>query len=156
MSLSAAQVMKAIRRIARAIDVRSKRIGRETGLTIPQIVVLQAIADLGAVTTGRLSTHADMSAATTVTILDKLEGRGLVTRQRSAADRRIVHAALTAEGAAVLAQAPPLFSEDFTRAFGELPEAERREIVAAFEAVADLLEPGRLGAEERLDLPLPP
>ena len=90
--------MKSIRRIVRAIDMRSKKVARDTGLTIPQIVILHAVKERGMVTTAALSKHADLSAATTVTILDKLESRGLVTRQRSATDRRIVHTTLTEKG----------------------------------------------------------
>ena len=95
-------VMKAIRRIAHAIDIRSKRIGRETGLTIPQIVVLKAVSDQGALTTAAISKQADLSPATTVTILDKLEAKGLITRIRSTSDRRTVQAALTETGARTL------------------------------------------------------
>ena len=141
---NAAMVMKAIRRIVRAIDMRSKRIGRETGLTIPQIVILQAVRELGEVTTAALSKHADLSAATTVTILDKLEGRGLVTRRRSAADRRIVHTALTEEGARILAGAPPFFGEGFSKRFASLSGAEQDNLLDAFRTVADLLDSGPL------------
>ena len=142
-SVDAARVMKSIRRIVRAIDIRSKRVARETGLTIPQIILLQAVRELGEVTTAALSRHADLSAATVVTILDKLESRGLVTRQRSDADRRIVHTALTTDGARILAAAPPVFNEAFSRGFSALSPAEQRHIVEAFGAVADLLDPSQ-------------
>lgn len=136
-----ANVMKSIRRIVRAIDMRSKKVARETGLTIPQIVILHAVDELGKVTTASLSRHVDLSAATTVTILDKLESRDLVTRTRSAADRRIVHTTLTEKGAQVLQGAPPVFDWLFSKAFDELPAAERQKIIEAFRTVADLLEP---------------
>jgi DNA-binding MarR family transcriptional regulator len=152
---NAAEVMKSIRRIVRAIDMRSKKVARETGLTIPQIVILQAVRDLGEVTTAAVSRQADLSPATTVTILDKLEGRGLVTRRRSIADRRIVHTALTPDGARILAAAPPLFSEAFSKRFEQLPRARQREIVDAFETVADLLDHNRLDPG-RADLALEP
>lgn len=136
-----ASVMKSVRRITRAIDMRSKKVARETGLTIPQIVVLQAIKQLGLVTTGALSKQADLSAATVITILDNLEGRGLVTRRRSSTDRRIVHTELTETGANTLREAPPLFDWTFGQRFARLPAAERRMILEAFATVADLLDP---------------
>lgn len=144
--------MKSIRRIVRAIDMRSKKIARETGLTIPQIVILDAVRELGEVTTGALSRHADLSAATTVTILDKLEGRGLVTRRRSETDRRIVHTALTDEGAAILANAPSLFDQDFGARFAAMPDGDQRNVLAAFRTVADLLDPAPLGLDPGPDL----
>lgn len=137
----AAAVMKSIRRIVRAMDMRSKRVARETGLTIPQIVVLQAVRELGEVTTAALSRHADLSAATTVTILDNLQNRGLVERRRSHIDRRIVHTSLTEDGARILADAPSLFDEAFGARFARLSPAEQRRIVKSFGAVADLLDP---------------
>jgi len=137
----AAKVIKSIRRILRAIDVRSKKVARETGLTIPQIVVLQAVEELGQVTTAALSKQADLSPATVVTILDNLESRGLVTRARSLADRRIVHTQLTKTGARMLHSAPPLFDWAFGESFAGLPEAERIKIVEAFATVANLLDP---------------
>ncbi len=143
----AAKVMKSIRRIVRAIDMRSKKVARETGLTIPQIVVLHAVKERGMVTTAALSKHADLSPATTVTILDKLESRGLVTRERSATDRRIVHTTLTEKGALVLHTAPPIFDWAFSRGFADLSEADQHKIIEAFGTVADLLDPTHLQAQ---------
>jgi DNA-binding MarR family transcriptional regulator len=127
-----AELMKAFRRMARAIDVRSKAISRAAGLTIPQIVILQAARDLGEVTTGALSRHVDLSAATVITILDKLEARGLIERYRSPSDRRIVHSRLTGDGRALLATAPALLPDGFRTAFAGLPAARRRAIAESF------------------------
>jgi DNA-binding MarR family transcriptional regulator len=140
----AARVMKSIRRIVRAIDMRSKRVARETGLTIPQLVILQAVNELGKVTTGALSRHADLSPATTVIILDKLESRGLVTRRRSAEDRRVVHTELTEQGARTVRTAPPLVDGIFAESLADLPEADQHKITEAFATVANLLDPTAL------------
>ncbi|PRX11926.1 UNVERIFIED_ORG: DNA-binding MarR family transcriptional regulator [Martelella mediterranea] len=140
-SKNAEAVMKAIRRIAHAIDIRSKRIGRKTGLTIPQIVVLQAVSDQGALTTAAISKQADLSPATTVTILDKLEAKGLIERKRSVSDRRKVQAVLTRAGSQTLAGAPSLFADGFAAEFSAFTEPEQFSIVTSFRRVADLLDP---------------
>jgi len=145
-------VMKSIRRIVRSIDMRSKRISRETGLTIPQIVILKAIEELGAVTTAAISRHSDISPATAVTILDKLESRGLVTRRRSETDRRIVHTSLTGEGERMLASAPSLLDEEFMRRFAALPRDRQFEIAQGFCTVADFLDPKGLEVPAALDI----
>ncbi len=150
-STDAVKVMKSIRRIVRAIDMRSKKVARETGLTIPQIVILHAVKELGMVTTAALSKHADLSPATTVLILDKLESRGLVTRQRSAADRRIVHTTLTDKGMQILFDAPPVFDWAFSRRFADLSDADQVKIIEAFATVADLLDPSELQAALNTD-----
>jgi len=135
----AAVVLKSIRQIIHAVDRRSKAVSRRMGLTVPQIVVLQAIRDLGEVTTNELSRAADLSAPTVVTILDKLEGRGLVERYRSKVDRRIVHSRLTDQGRSILSTAPTPLHEEFALGFSNLPPARRAEVRAAFETVAELL-----------------
>ena len=129
-----------VRRIIRAVDVRSKRVAKETGLTIPQLVVLQAIAELGEVTASRLSVRVSVSPATLITILDNLEARGLIRRYRSDVDRRIVHTQLTPEGIDQLAAAPPLLDEGFVAAFMALSADRQKTILAALEELADLLD----------------
>lgn len=138
------QVVKAIRRIVRAIDLRSREVSRLTGLTIPQIVVLQGIRDLGEVTTKALSENSDLSSATVVTILDKLEEKGLVERYRSTADRRIVHGRLTGKGQDVAANLPGLLHEDFQKKFDSLDAAERERLVGAIEQIAEMMNAHKL------------
>lgn len=135
-----AAMLKSIRRIVRAIDVRSKAVAKAVGLTIPQIVVLQAVRDLGEVTTGQLSAYADLSAATVITILDNLEAKGLVERYRSLSDRRIVHTRLTAAGRRTLERAPSLLPDELVMAFRRLPREERDALIDAFARVAGMVD----------------
>jgi DNA-binding MarR family transcriptional regulator len=133
-------VLKAIRRIIHAVDSRSKKVARATGLTIPQIVVLRAIRDLGEVSTNRLSAHVDLTAATVITILDKLDEKGLIARWRGTEDRRVVYTRLTPRGAEVLSMAPPLLNDAFIDAFARMPDVRRRRIVGALSEVAGLFD----------------
>ncbi|TYC56428.1 MarR family transcriptional regulator [Rhodobacterales bacterium] len=145
-ALQASHVVKAIRRIVRAIDLRSREVSRLTGLTIPQIVVLQGVRDMGEVTTKALSENSDLSSATVVTILDKLEEKSLVERYRSTSDRRIVHARLTEEGRRVASDLPGLLHEDFEKKFDSLPEGERERLVEAMEKIAEMMNAHKLDA----------
>src|SRR5690606_19847244 len=98
-------LMKSIRRIVRASDLGSRSLQKSSGLTAPQLAVLTAIGQHGEISTTRIAEQVDVSAATTVTILDNLERHGLVTRHRSSEDRRIVYSRLTQTGVGVLARA---------------------------------------------------
>lgn len=134
-------ILKAIRRIARAVEIQSRRIDREVGLTLPQLVVLTCVQDLGEVTSRAISIEADISAATVVGILDKLEVKGLIERYRSNIDRRIVHTRLTERGRAVLAAAPPPLGASFEKAFQRLPAPDRAATLAALTRLANLALP---------------
>jgi DNA-binding MarR family transcriptional regulator len=148
---SSRAVLSALRRIIRATDLHSKQLTREVGLTTPQVVVLQAVSDLGEVTTGLLSRRVSLSQGTVTTILDRLESRVLVERYRSAADRRIVHSRLTRQGRAVLRKAPPLLHERFTAAFRRLGPARQQRILATLDEVAAMMGAAELDAAPLLD-----
>lgn len=134
-----AVLLKSMRRIAQAIEVRSREIARTSGLTIPQLIVLQSIRKLGQVTTQAVSREASMSPATVVAVMDKLEAKGLIERYRSSVDRRVVHTRLTAPGSHALEQAPGLLSAGFEAAFAALPEGERAAFIRSIATLADLM-----------------
>ncbi|NVK35476.1 MAG: MarR family transcriptional regulator [Rhodobacteraceae bacterium] len=144
------QVVKAIRKIVRAIDLRSREVSRKSGLTIPQIVVLQGIRDLGEVTTKALSANADLSSATVVTILDKLEEKQLIERYRSRSDRRIVHARLTDKGTQVMGNLPDLLHDEFQENFSALMPEQREVLVSSVEQLAEMLNAHKLDASPLL------
>ncbi len=133
------QVLISLRRIIRATDLYSRELIKTVGLTAPQLLVLQAIRNLGAVSLSRLSSEVSLSQATVTTIIDRLERRGLVQRQRSSSDRRVVHAALTEAGEEKLAAAPAPLQAVFSRRFAALDDWEQSMIVSALQRVAHMM-----------------
>lgn len=131
---------KALRRIIRSSDLHSRALTRTIGLTGPQLAVLRAIAALGEVTTTALSAEVELSPATVITILDKLEARSIIERYRSASDRRIVHGRLTDKGLRIMTAVPQPLGESFSARFAALAPERRREILQAFITVADMME----------------
>jgi len=138
------RIFKAVRRIVRAIDLRSREVSRAVGLTIPQIVVLQSVREMGEVTTKQLSRQADLSPATVVMILEKLESKGLIERYRSRVDRRIVHTRLTHKGITVLSQVPPLLHDEFRDALNAKSWQQQRTLCESIETVAEMMDADQL------------
>lgn len=145
-------VLVALRQIIHATDLHSKRVSRESGLTVPQIVVLKSIRDLGEVTTSQISRQVSLSQATVTLILDRLEQRGLIERYRSKTDRRIVHSRLTRQGRAALRKAPGLLHERFLRNFSELSDRRQNDIVKALQNVAHMMGASDLDAAPMLEV----
>lgn len=133
------EVLTLLRRIIHAIDVQSRRLSKETGLSAPQLIILQAIQSQGEVTTKQIASHVSLSQATVTTILDRLEKHGLVERYRSTTDRRIVHSQLTEAGAEMLESAPPLLQETFIEAFAALSAKKRADIISSLASVARMM-----------------
>lgn len=146
------EVLIAIRRIIRATDIHSRRLTKTVGLTAPQLMVLQAIRDLGAVAISRLSSEVSLSQATVTTIIDRLERRGYVTRQRSEQDKRVVHALLTPAGEEALDSAPTPLQEAFSVRFEQLHDWEQSQILSALQRVAAMMDAEDLDASPFLEL----
>lgn len=144
-----------LRRIIRATDLQSKWISKTCGLTIPQIMVLRSISSLGDVTVKKLSDEVSLSQATVTTILNRLEDKKLVERVRSVADKRIVHARLTAESLHVLKNTPPLMHENFIHSFTELESWEQTQILSSLQRVATMMDADKLDASPLLDVNAP-
>lgn len=133
------QVLISLRQIIRATDIYSRQLSKEVGLTAPQLLILQAIRGLGAVSISKLSEEISLSQATVTNIMDRLESRGLVARHRSTQDRRVVHTTLTEEGTTKVLEAPTPIQDTFSKRFAELEGWEKSMIVAAFQRVATMM-----------------
>ncbi len=146
------EVLVALRRIMRAIDLHSKKLSKTTGLTAPQLLIMQSIRDLGNVSIGTIAREVSLSQATVTTILDRLERRRLVFRERSTVDKRKVHARLTTAGEEILKEAPKPLQENFIRQFQRLQDWEQSMIVASLQRVALMMDAKDIDASPVLDV----
>lgn len=134
------QTIAALRKITRAIDVRSRELVRSIGLTTPQVAALEAIARLQPVTMGELARSIHLSQATLSGVLFRLESRRLVARTRSESDRRNVVVQLTEEGQSALKTAPSLLPDRFRVELEKMREWEQLLLVASLERVASMMD----------------
>ncbi len=145
------QVLVSLRQIIRAIDLHSKHIERESGLTGPQLLVMQSISKKDIVTAGLIAREVNLSQATVTTILDRLEKKAYVTRERSLEDKRKVMIGLTEAGELILKQAPTLLQESFIDNFGKLEDWEQSLLLASLQRVANMMQAENLDAAPLLD-----
>lgn len=141
----------ALRRILRATELYGRELARAAGLTAVQVRVLQVISETGTSTPKAIATRMGVSQATVTALIDRLEGKGLVLRKRSEADRRQTILSLTEEGRAALERAPDALQQRYVKRFESLPDWEQSMIVAALERVASLLDADQLDASPVLD-----
>ena len=146
------EVLITLRRLIRATDLHSKQLVKTAGLTAPQLLLLQAIREQGQVTIGALAKEISLSQATVTTILDRLEKRGLVYRERSSEDKRKVHAYLTDKGAEIIRDAPTPLQEHFVRQFRDLREWEQSMIISSLQRVALMMDAEHIDASPVLDV----
>ncbi len=144
-------VLVALRRIMRASSLHSRKLGKSVGLTVPQLVVIRAIGHEGLPSASEVARAVSLSQATVTTILNRLEERGLLTRERSTQDRRRVILQLTEAGSAVLREAPLPLQDTFSGRFDALSQWEQHQIVSALARVAEMMDADGIDAAPLLD-----
>ena len=140
------QVLVSVRRIIRATDLHSRKLGKETGLTTPQLVVMLAIRQQNMSVASEIARIVSLSQATVTNILNRLESHGLVSRTRSEEDKRRINVSLTAQGNTLLESAPQPLQESFIERFGALEIWEQHLMVASLERLATMMDAEKLNA----------
>ena len=80
-------------------------------------------------TVAALSRELGIDAGAITRALDRLEAKGLVRRERSSADRRVVHLALTDEGRTVANQVPGVLAEVLNGHLSDFSHAEWQQML---------------------------
>jgi DNA-binding MarR family transcriptional regulator len=146
------EVLVALRRIIRATDLHSKYLAKTTGLTAPQILLLQTLRNKGEDTVGGLAKEMSLSQATVTTILDRLEKKSLVIRERSTTDRRKVLVFLSDTALTTLKDAPLPLQEQFARQFRDLQDWEQLGIISSLSRIAQMMDAQHIDASPVLDV----
>ncbi|MBQ0728333.1 MAG: MarR family transcriptional regulator [Thalassolituus oleivorans] len=146
------EVLVSLRRIIRATDMHSKKLSKISGLTSPQLLILQTLRLHSELTVGELARKISLSQATVTTIIDRLEKRNFVKRERGSVDKRKVFVYLTPEADTALLNAPKPLQESFVQQFQDLRDWEQTMILAALERVAHMMDAQHIDASPVLDL----
>ncbi|ACE84827.1 transcriptional regulator, MarR family [Cellvibrio japonicus Ueda107] len=146
------EVLTALRRVIRAIDLHSKQLVKTASVTGPQLRLLQLIRNHQGSTLRELADAMSLSQATVTSIMDRLESRGLLVRIRSDRDKRKIHPELTDSGRALLATAPAPLQDNFVRKFDQLQHWEQHMIIASLQRVAEMMDAEDIDAAPYLDI----
>lgn len=145
------EILVALRRVMRATDLHSKQLFKSIGLTSPQLLIMQILHREGSITAGQLADRVSLSQATVTTILDRLQAKALIQRERSETDRRKVFVLLTEQGANKLQNAPTPLQEDFIRQFADLKNWEQTQLISALQRIAHMMDAHHIDASPVLD-----
>ena len=146
------ELLIALRKVIRAIGLHSKKLNKTSGLTSPQLILMQAIDKASGVNSGQLAKSVNLSAATVTNIIDRLESKLLVSRVRNTQDKRKVSLYLTEKGKTLLSNAPQPLQEDFIDKFANLASWEQSQLLSSVERLADMMNANELDAAPLLEL----
>jgi DNA-binding MarR family transcriptional regulator len=107
----------------------TKEFARQANLTGPQLTVIKMLEQIGDLSLTGLSERIRAQNSTVTGIIDRMEREGLVSRERSTEDRRVVHIKLTPKGADLAREIPVEPMEILRQALLSLSAAEARDLL---------------------------
>ncbi len=98
------ELLRVIWALDHALQSRSKAMTRTLGVTGPQRFVLRVVEQRPGISSGALAEYLHLHPSTLTGVLQRLDARGLLRRERDPSDARRVKLALTPKGRRTLAK----------------------------------------------------
>jgi DNA-binding MarR family transcriptional regulator len=130
------QVLEAILYLYTESRRITKELARRADLTGPQLTVVKLLEQIGDLSLSELSERIRAQNSTVTGIIDRMEREGLVTRERSKEDRRVVYIRLTTKGRELAREIPVEPMEIFRSALESLSAQEMRDLLRIMTKVA--------------------
>jgi MarR family transcriptional regulator, organic hydroperoxide resistance regulator len=114
----------------------TKELARRAELTGPQLTVVKILETVGDLSLSDLSDRIRAQNSTVTGIVDRMEREGLVVRERSTEDKRVVNIRLTEKGERIAREIPVEPMEIFRGALAGLTATEMRDLLRILTKVA--------------------
>lgn len=139
-------ILVALRRVIRAIDLHSRKLAQSHGLTGPQALLLSEIVRSGSLTGSELAKRVSLSQATVTDIVKRLEKRNLLERAQDTGDRRKFLLRATEDGQMLVNKSLPLLQERFQSRLAGLKQWEQTQLLASLQRIAEMMDAEDLDA----------
>lgn len=137
--MSTSDIIDNTRRFHQAIKEYTRLAERNSGLTGPQLWALQLLYSYEPLRLSELADFMYLRPATVVGIIDRLESKALVTRERSHADRRAVELRLTEKGMKLARVSPTAAQKLLVQGLNKLTQEEYRCVEIGIRLIVEIL-----------------
>ena len=134
------ETMQSLRRIFKAIEDYSQEVSSSFGITGPQLWALKIVSQHAGLPLGDLSRKMYLHPSTVTGVVDRLEDKGYVVRDRDSVDRRVVRVKLTPAGQDLAAKAPNPIQGKMIYGLMKLSENELNIIYESVRRLAEMAE----------------
>ncbi len=140
--MNTTDILIQIRKIVRSVDIESKKIQKEYGVSIPQVLCLSFLHESPnyQATQGQIRNFLNLNSSTVSGIIYRLEKKGFLARLPKSGDKRVVNIALTSAGDKLLSTIPSLLHEHLSEKLQKLDESELARVEESLETLIRLLE----------------
>ncbi|WP_430818907.1 MarR family winged helix-turn-helix transcriptional regulator [Carboxylicivirga caseinilyticus] len=135
------EILIKIRKIVRSVDIESKKIQKEYGVSIPQVLCLNFLHDSSnyQATQGEIRKFLNLNSSTVSGIINRLEKKGYLARLPKTGDKRVVNIALTSAGDSLLDRIPALLHEQLSERLQKLDSKELESVQHSLNTLVKLL-----------------
>ena len=134
------EIMQSLRRVIKSLQDYSQKVCTFFGVTGPQLWVLKTINESGSLSLGELSKRMYLHPSTLTGVVDRLEKKGYVLRDRNAVDRRVVKVRLTSKGNRLAKKGPNPVQGRMIYGLRKLKEDELSLINQSVEKLVEIME----------------
>jgi MarR family transcriptional regulator, organic hydroperoxide resistance regulator len=138
--IAISETMQSLRRIFKAIQDYSHEVYGRFGITGPQLWALTTISRKTSLPLGELSKEMYLHPSTISGVIDRLENKGYVVRDRNCEDRRIVNVRLTPAGKSVVKKAPNPAQGKMIHGLRKLKEKDLNNIYHSVQKLVEIME----------------
>lgn len=132
-------VLQQLRVVVRLAGTHSALLERATGLPGAQLWALHEVAAADGSTVGDLARRLRVHQTTATNLLNRLEAQGMVLRERSSADRRVVNIRITPAGRKALRRAPGPARGLLPKVLDEMSPAQLRKVQAGLAVLVECM-----------------
>ncbi len=136
------EILVKLRKIIRSINLESKKIEKELGVSIPQLLVLQYLSDQQdyRAFAKDIKAYINLNASTVSGIISRLEAKGFVARLPEPNDKRATYITLTAKGAELLQESPTTLQEKLSQKLKKLTPEQIDELDRNIELLTTIMD----------------
>jgi len=131
------RIIRSVRRIIRAADIDSRKLAAEHQITAPQLMCLMAVAEAKRATAIEVARRVHLDPSTLVGVMDRLEAKGLIKRERDLKDRRLVWIAPTTAGRTLVIKTPFPLQNVIEQALLRMTIPRRKQVATCIEHLAE-------------------
>lgn len=150
--MTSEDILISLRKIIRALNLESKRIEKEFGISIPQLLCLNFLSRSSSFQANvkELSRALNLNPSTITGIIKRLEKKGYLARLPKKLDKRVSYITLTESGAQLLQKTPQLFHEKLDKKLQSLSPDKISQIKDGLQILTEILEVNELDAAPML------
>ena len=134
------EIIFLIRKLMHGAEMYTKELNKKYSITSAQLNCLLALYENGPLPPSQIAKHMMVKSSTVTGVIDRLEKKRLVTRQRNSPDRRIINIQLTSDGKKLAKIAPPPIQQRVVDGLQQLSSRELDQIIFSLAKLTKMLD----------------